>query len=287
MWLYLCLTSTILSGFTSIAMKKCSKSNNSITLSLVGTLISDIVYITIGICLTNVLQNFSLADLIKIAPLTIIQMIGYICGILAIKYASVSTVAPIRKGNTVVTLLLGILILKDNLSYIQLIVFAILILLTILLARSGKGKADKNEIKGILFAYGFVLFNGVSSFLNKVYINIYKNPLIVVFYYALMGVIIVILYCSITNKWKYLDVRKINFKRFFFLHSALDLGANLCSRFSLIDGQVSTVSVITSSSIIITTLASRFILKEKISWKKYLMILGVFMCILILAVVKR
>lgn len=43
MWLYLCLTSTILSGFTSIAMKKCSKSNNSITLSLVGTLISDIV----------------------------------------------------------------------------------------------------------------------------------------------------------------------------------------------------------------------------------------------------
>ncbi len=56
MWLYLCLTSTILSGFTSIAMKKCSKSNNSITLSLVGTLISDIVYITIGICLTNVLQ---------------------------------------------------------------------------------------------------------------------------------------------------------------------------------------------------------------------------------------
>lgn len=286
MWLYLCLISTILSGFTSIAMKKCSKDSNSITLSLLGILISDIVYIVIGLCLTNVIQIFNIIDLLKIAPLTVIQMIGYICGILAIKYARVSIVAPIRKGNTVVTLLLGILILKDNLSYIQLIFSFILILLTILLAKNGKEKSDKTEIKGIIFAYGFVIFNGISSFLNKVYINIYQNPLIVVFYYALMGAIFIILYCLFTNKWKYLDIRKINFKGFFLLHSALDLGANLCSRFSLIDGQVSTVSVITSSSIIITTLASRFILKEKISWKKYLMIFGIFVCILMLAVIK-
>lgn len=287
MWLYLCLISTVLSGFTSIAMKKCSKNNNSITLSLVGMLISDIVYILIGLFFTDVIHSFDIMDLIKIAPLTIIQMLGYVCGILAIKYASVSTVAPIRKGNTVVTLLLGILILKDNLSYIQLIFAAILIVLTILLAKNGDKKSDKSEIKGILFAYGFVVFNGISGFLNKVYINIYESPLIVVFYYALMGAIIVLLYCLFTNRWKYLSLRKISLKRFFLLHSALDLGANLCSRFSLIDGQVSTVSVITSSSIIITTLASRFILKEKITWKKYLMIFGVFICVLMLAIMKK
>lgn len=29
--------------------------------------------------------------------------------------------------------------------------------------------------------------------------------------------------------------------------------------------------------------ASRFILKEKISWKKYLMIIGVFLCVMFLA----
>lgn len=34
MWLYLCLASTVLSGFTSIAMKRCSKNNNTIMLSL-------------------------------------------------------------------------------------------------------------------------------------------------------------------------------------------------------------------------------------------------------------
>ena len=41
-------------------------------------------------------------------------MIGYICGILSVKYASVSTVIPIRKCNTIVTLILGILILHES-----------------------------------------------------------------------------------------------------------------------------------------------------------------------------
>lgn len=98
-------------------------------------IISDIVYIIMGICMTDVIQNFSIINLIKIAPLTIIQALGYICAILAVKYASVSTVTPIRKGNTVVTLLLGIIILKDNWNALQLILSTILIILTILVAK--------------------------------------------------------------------------------------------------------------------------------------------------------
>ena len=243
MWLYLCLMSAIFSGFTSVAMKKCSKDNNSISLALIGMIISDIVYIILGVCMTDVVSSFSVTSLIKIAPLTIIQALGYICGILAVKYASVSTVAPIRKGNTVVT-------------------------------------------KGIIAAYGFVLFNGISGFLNKLYINIFHDPLVVVFYYGLMGIILVLLYCLFTNNWKNLNISKINFKGYFLLHSLLDLGANLCQRFSLVEGQVSTVSVITSSSIVITILASRFILKEKITLKKYIMILGIFICVLGLSLLK-
>ncbi len=161
-----------------------------------------------------------------------------------------------------------------------------LIILTILVAKGEKGQVKRAETKGIIAAYGFVLFNGISGFLNKVYINIFYDPLIVVFYYALMGLILVILYCLFTNNWKNLNITKINLKGYFFLHAILDLGANLCQRFSLIDGQVSTVSVITSSSIVITTLASRFILKEKITWKKYLMIFGIFICVLGLAMLK-
>lgn len=287
MWLYLSLISAILSGFTAIVMKKCSKDNLSIRLSLLGLLISNITYIIIGACTTDAIENFSIYNLIKIAPLSIIQSIGYICAILSVKYASVSTVSPIRKGNTIVTLVLGILILKDTFTTMQLLVSGILILFTILLAKSQNTGVDISENKGIIYAYGFVLFNGISGFLNKVYINIFGTPLVVVFYYGLVTIIGVVLYCLITNKWDYINIKKVNHKRLFLLHSALDLGANLCSRFSLVSGQVSTVSVITSSSIVITILASRFILKEKISWKKYLMIIGVYLCIILLALMKE
>ncbi len=283
MWLYLSLTSAILTGFTVIVMKKSSKNNLSTRLSLLGLLISNIVYVILGACTTDVIENFSLYNLIKISPLSIIQSIGYACAILSVKYASVSTVSPIRKANTVITLLLGILILKDSFTIAQLVISIILIILTILLAKSKENNVSSRESKGIIYAFGFVVFNGIAGFLNKVYIDIFGNPLVVVFYYGLVIVIGVILYCLITKKWDYINIAKVNSKGLFLLHSALDLGANLCSRFSLIDGQVSTVSVITSSSIVITILASRFILKEKISWKKYLMIIGVFLCVMFLA----
>lgn len=286
MWLYLSLSSAILSGFATIVMKKCSKNNLSIRLSLLGLLIGNIAYVLIGAFTTDVVQNFNIENLIKIAPLSIIQSIGYIYAILSIKYANISTVSPIRKGNTVITLLLGVLLLKENFTIIHLIASTVLIILTILLAKSKNGKSNISENKGILYAYGFVLFNGIAGFLNKVYINIFGNLLVVVFYYGLVIIIGVILYCLFTRKWNYIDIKSVNYKGLFLLHSAMDLGANLCNRFSLINGQVSTVSVITSSSIVITILASRFILKEKITWKKYLMILGIFICVLTLSLIK-
>lgn len=286
MWLYLSFLAAILGGLTAIVMKKCSKDNLPISLSLLGLLIGNISYVIIGACTTDVIQKFDLYNLIKIAPLSIIQTIGYICAILSVKYASVSTVTPIRKCNTAVTLLLGILILHENFTILQLVVSFILIILTILLTRSEKMKLGTLENKGIIYAYGFVTFNGISGFLNKVYIDIFENPLVVTFYYGLVILIGIFIFCLITKKWEYIDIRKVNSKRLLILHSILDLGANLCARFSLVDGQVSIVSVITSSSIIITILASRFILKEKISTKKYIMILGVIICVIVLALIK-
>ena len=69
----------------------------------------------------------------------------------------------------------------------------------------------------------------------------------------------------------------------FVLQSLLDVSSSIFNRFALLDGNVSIVSVISTSSIIITILASRLILREKISWKKYLIILGIFICVLILS----
>ena len=108
----------------------------------------------------------------------------------------------------------------------------------------------------------------------------------VVFNYAVIIIIGLFIYCLLTRNWNYLDIRKINAKKFFLLQGLLDASSSIFDRFALLDGNVSIISVISTSSIIVTVLASRFILKEKVTLKKYLMILGIFICVLILALIK-
>lgn len=284
MWLFLCLISAITSGFASVIMKKCSKNNNAKSIALIGLVTSNISYIIISILFTDILVNFNINNLIKIAPLTICQMIGYICGIFSVKYASVSTVIPIRKCNTIVTLILGILILHESIPILKLIISIILIILTILIVKEDKISNDTDSKKGIVFAWLFVLFNGVSSMLNKYYINIYINPLIMTFYYSLVGIIIVGIYCTFMKDWTHFNIKKINKAYILFSYILFDLIANLTFRFCLRDGQVALAQPIHSSSIIITIIGSYFILHEKISKKKWLMILGVISCVILLSI---
>lgn len=154
-------------------------------------------------------------------------------------------------------------------------------------SKNNKEKIDKKlEQKAILYSYGFVIFNGISNFINKIYVTEYQNPVYVVFNYAVITIIGILIYCLITKQWNYIDIRKINTKKFFILQSLLDAASSIFDKISLLDGNVSVISVISTSSIAITIMASRFILKEKITLKKYLMILGIFICVLILALIK-
>ena len=167
MWIVLCLLSALTSGLASIIMKKCSKNNNAKSIALIGLLISHILYVIVSILFTDVLTTFNIKSFVQIAPLTICQMIGYICGILSVKYASVSTVIPIRKCNTIVTLILGIIILNESIPILKLIISLILVCLTIFIVKEDKISDDKDSKKGIIFAWLFVIFNGISSMLNK------------------------------------------------------------------------------------------------------------------------
>ena len=209
----------------------------------------------------------------------------------ATKYGKVAITSSITKAKVVVTFLLGIIVLKENCTLLQLLVSTILVILSIMVAKNTadqKNQMDKKlERKAILYSYGFVLFNGISNFLNKIYVTEYQNPMYVVFSYAVIIIIGLIIYCLFTKKWNYLDFRKIKAKKFFVLQALLDASSSIFDRIALLDGNVSIISVITTSSIVVTILSSRFILKEKISYKKYIMIFGIFICVFILALIKN
>ena len=289
MWLYYCLLSTIIGGFTSIALKKCSN-NEPKRVAIMGLLSYHSIMIMVSlIAHPEFITKLNITDMIKMSPGIIMQSIGFYCSISAVKYGKVAITSSIQKAKVVVTFLLGIIILRENCTILQLIVSVILVILSIMIARNkndNKGKIDRNlERKAIMYSYGFVVFNGISNFINKIYVTEFQNPLYVVFNYAVIIIIGIFIYCLITKNWNYIDIRKINAKRFFLLQSLLDASSSIFNRFAILNGDVSVVSVIETSSIVVTILASRWILKEKITWKKYLMIFGIFICVLVLAII--
>lgn len=291
MWLYWCLLSTVISGFTSVAMKKCSN-NEPKRIAIMGLLSYHSIMILVSLIANpEFITNLNFVDIITMLPGIIMQSIGFYCMISATKYGKVAITSSIQKAKVVVTFLLGIIILKENCTILQLVVSSILIVLSIMVAKNKDNKAKKEvdkklEQKAIMYSYGFVVFNGISNFINKIYVAKYQSPLYVVFNYAVIIIIGILAYCLITKQWNYIDIRKVNSKRYFILQSLLDASSSIFDRFALLNGNVSVISVISTSSIVITILASRFILKEKISFKKYLMILGIFICVLILALIK-
>lgn len=289
MWLYYCLLSTVISGFTTIAMKKCSN-NEQKRLAVMGVFLYHLIILISAVAIKpSLVFNLNIIDMIEMLPGIIMQTIGFVCAFFCLKHGKVAVTSPIKKCNTVVAFLLGILALKESFTIVQIIISLILFILSIMLGIQYKklATADKKaERKSILYAYGFALFNGCSSVLNKVYVAKFEDPSYVLINYAIIAIIGVIIYCIVTKQWSYIDIRKMNAKRYFLLQSLLDASSSILNRFSMLDGNVSVISVIQTSSIVITILASRFILNEKISWKKYLMILGIFICVVALALIK-
>lgn len=290
MWLYYCLLSTVIWGFVAIAIKKCSN-NEPKRIAILGMLIYHVTMIFVSLIINpQIVVSLNILDMIKLSPGIIIQSIGFYCSISAIKYGKVAITSSIQKSQVIVTFLLGILILREKFTILQLIVSGILVTLSIMVSKDKK--TDEKQItkkakqKAIVYSWGVVLFYGISDFVNKIYITEFQSPLYVMFNYAVIIIIGIFTYCLVTRKWNYIDIRKINSKKYFILQSLLDVLSSIFNRFALLDGNVSAVSVISTSSIVITILASRLILKEKISLKKYLAIFGIFICVLILSLIQ-
>ncbi len=287
MWLYYCILSTIIWGFVAIAIKKCSN-NEPKRIAITGMLMYHSIILIFSIIMNpEILSKITIIDIIKMLPGIAIQSLGFYCSISAIKYSKVAVTTAIQKAQVIVTFALGVIVLQENCTILQFILSAILVILSIMVAKNkdnDKERVDKKiKQKAILYSYGVVIFYGISDFINKIYVTEYQDPLYVMFNYAVIIIMGILIYCILTKKWEYIDIRKINSKKYFILQLLLDVSSSIFDRFALIDGDVSVISVISTSSIVVTMLASRFILKEKISWKKYLMITGILICVFGLA----
>lgn len=121
MWLYWCLLSTIISGFTSIALKKCSN-NDSKQIAIAGLLLYHLLMIIVSlIAYPKFLTQLNIIDFVKMLPGILLQSAGFYCAIASVKYGKISITSSIKRARVVITFLLGIIILKaqkEKLFYI-------------------------------------------------------------------------------------------------------------------------------------------------------------------------
>ena len=238
MWLYWCLLSTVVSGFTSIAMKKCSN-NEQKRLAIMGLFSYHGIMIIISLIINpKFILDLKVIDILEMLPGAIMQAMGFYCAFSCVKYGKVAITSSIKKCNTVVIFLLGIIMLKEDFTILQIVISVTLVILSIMLAKPKKDTTvieKRLERKSILYAYGYVLCNGISKVLNKVYVTNFENPLYVIFNYAIITIIGVLIYCMVTQKWEYIDIRKIKAKRYFLLQSLTDDSSSIFSRFYMLD----------------------------------------------------
>jgi len=281
MWLLFVVLNMIISGFLDIIEKKGSK-DQPLHFWAQAVLLYGILSVILGIILSpSVLINFDFKTLMLTFPISLLSTLGYYCTVKAFKYSSISKIAPILRSKIILVLILSAIFIDDKLSFIQLFLIFLLLVLNILLNKDNNSKRSK---KGILFALGFMVSNGIATFLNKIVLNMIPDPVGITFYTGLTTIISIIIMVILINKIDLLNIKKFKNKKYAVYMEVLEVIAMLLLRYAMINGNVVIITAMTSSSIIIAIIFSKIIFKEKIKWNKWLLIFLIVISLVLLSI---
>lgn len=282
MWLLFVIINMFINGFLDIIEKKGSN-KQPLHFWVQANLLYGIFNIILGILfMPSILTKFNFSTMILTFPITFLSALGYYCSVKAFQYSSVSSVSPILHSKIVLVLILSVIFINDKLSSTQLILIFLLLIFNILLNKDKKSQKSK---KGILFALGFLFSNGLATFLNKIIINLVPDPISITFYIGITTIISIIIMVIFIRKFELLNIKQFKNKKYAILMESLEVVAMLLLRYAMIDGNVVIITAMTSSSIIIALILSKLIFKEKIDFKKWIIIIVIVICLALLSVV--
>ncbi len=268
MWIAFAFGSALFAGITSILAKIGIKNTDSTTATAVRTIII-LIFSWLMVFITGAFGGIS-----SISAKTLVFLIlsglatggSWLCYFKALQIGDVNKVTPVDKSSTVLTMLLAIIILGEELNLLK-IVCMILIGVGTYLMIVKKENAKKATGKGWLFyAVLSAVFASLTSILGKIGISDVDSNLgtairtVVVLFMAWIMVFV-------TKKQS--ELKKIDGKSMAFIClSGLTTGLSwLCYYKALQDGQASIVVPIDKLSILITVAFSYIVLKEKLTKK--------------------
>lgn len=276
MWIAYAFGSALFSGITTI-LAKCGIRKTD---SNVATAVRTVIVLLFSWIMVFIVGSFGTITAIKGETYVFLILSGlatgasWICYFRALQLGDINKVVPIDKSSTVLTMLLAMIFLGEEITFLKILgiigIGAGTYLMIEKKVTAPKDKAvNKGKVKNnrwFLYVSLSAVFASLTSILGKVGITDVESNLgtaIRTFVVLIMAWVVVF----ITGKQK--EVKQINKRELIFIClSGVATGASwLCYYKALQDGQASIVVPIDKLSIVITIAFSYFVFKEKLNWK--------------------
>ena len=286
MWIIYAFGSALFAGLTAI-LAKCGIKNTD---SNVATALRTIVVLCFSWVMVYVMQVQNELQFIDRKTLLFLILSGistgasWLCYFKALQLGDINKVTAIDKSSTIMTMLLAVLLLGENMTILKGI--AILCIgggTLLMIQQKPSEKTAWNKNPWLIYAMGSAIFASLTAILGKIgmeNVNATLGTAIRTIVVLIMAWVVVF----ITRKQG--TIRQIDMKSWLFLMlSGIATGASwLCYFKALQLGPASVVVPIDKLSIVITIVFSYFVFKEKLSRKAsvglLLLIGGTFLTLL-------
>ena len=286
MWIIYAFGSALFAGLTAI-LAKCGIKNTD---SNVATALRTIVVLCFSWVMVYVMQVQNELQFIDRKTLLFLILSGistgasWLCYFKALQLGDINKVTAIDKSSTIMTMLLAVLLLGENMTILKGIAILCIGGGTLLMIQQNPSeKTAWNKNPWLIYAMGSAIFASLTAILGKIgmeNVNATLGTAIRTIVVLIMAWVVVF----ITRKQG--TIRQIDMKSWLFLMlSGIATGASwLCYFKALQLGPASVVVPIDKLSIVITIVFSYFVFKEKLSRKAsvglLLLIGGTFLTLL-------
>lgn len=270
MWLLYVFIIIIISGVLDI-IEKSATEKDDLKFWAFGCLTFGVFETILGLIFLDKDFIFSFKNLFLVLPVSLLSSIGYYFSVMAFKNGNVSKVSVVMRSKIIWVLILSSIFLpSERLKFSQIILVFIILLLNILLTYDKKGR---EKSLGTIYAFGYLFSNGSATFINKVVTDKISDTMSITFYSGITSIFSIVLILLLINKLYLLNLNKFKSKKEVLIMESLEVISMILLRLALKTGNVVIISSLSSCSIIIAILLAKIIFKEKVNYKKWLIII--------------
>lgn len=289
MWLIFATITVLLWGTSETIFKKVSTSERNTVLKLIS-----FNGIILGICAVIFMlitrTQMSWDVIVTYLPVAAIYITSMFCTYKAMTLVKVSILSPLQNSSCAITTLLCIFLLKQEVGIPQIIAIVVIIICMILLSinkdevlrlESGNKEEDAKQakrayllyLKGIAFALGYWLLDGIGSFMDDYTLeaDLSAEQVIIAFslIYCFVGIICSIILKFKDKEYKILDLKQNKLK---LVGTLVETAGQYTYIYAFAFGDAALASPYIAAYSIVTVILSRIFLKEKLKKKQYILI---------------